>query len=148
MRTRFGIQVGVSDHSLTNIIPVTAVALGATVIEKHIILDKKLGGVDSAFSLNPEEFSLMVKEIRDVEKALGEIDYTLKEEDKLRRRSLFVVKDMKKGDVITVQNVCSVRPGFGMPPKYLKDILGKRVNADMKKGERMSVDKIDNSVGQ
>lgn len=148
MRTRFGIQVGVSDHSLTNIIPVTAVALGATVIEKHIILDKKLGGVDSAFSLNPEEFSLMVKEIRDVEKALGEIDYTLKEEDKLRRRSLFVVKDMKKGDVITVQNVCSVRPGFGMPPKYLKDILGKRVNTDMKKGERMSVDKIDNSVGQ
>lgn len=111
-------------------------------------MDEKQGGVDSKFSLNPEVFSLMVKEIREVEKALGEIDYTLKEEDKLRRRSLFVVKNMKAGDMITEQNVRSVRPGFGMHPKYLNDIIGQRVNADMKKGERMSADKIDNSVGK
>ena len=134
MASRFGVKVGVSDHSMTNLVPTLAVALGATIVEKHFILDRSLGGIDSTFSLAPQEFASLVKSIRDVEAALGHVDYTLAEKDTLRRRSLFVAEDMKAGDVITNQNVRSVRPGYGMAPKYIPEIIGKRVKRDLEKG--------------
>ena len=143
MAKRFGVKVGVSDHSMTNLVPTLAVALGATIVEKHFILDRSMGGIDSAFSLEPQEFASLVKSIRDAEAALGRVDYTLAEKDKLRRRSLFVAENMKAGDVITEQNVRSVRPGYGLAPKYLPEIIGKRVNKDLTKGERMQLEYID-----
>ena len=137
MRERFGVKVGLSDHSMTNTIPMAAVAMGAEVIEKHFILDRSLGGIDSAFSLNPEEFSSMVQAVREVETALGKVNYEVSESDKGRRRSLYVAEDIMKGEVVTEKNVRSVRPGYGLHPKYLKEILGKKVNRDLEKGDRM-----------
>ena len=96
-----------------------------------------MGGPDCEFSMEPNEFKQMVDSIRNVEKALGEVRYELSDKMKSNRefsRSLFVVKDMKKGEIITEDNVCSIRPGFGLHPKYLKEILGKRINKDLKKG--------------
>lgn len=148
---RFHVKAGLSDHTMGNISPIVAVTQGATMIEKHFIIDRSIGGPDASFSMNEKEFTQMVKDVRMAESALGTVSYELTEKMRVGRdfcRSLYVAKDMKAGDVITEQNVRSVRPGFGMHPKYLNDIIGKRVNADMKKGERMSVDKIDNSVGQ
>lgn len=140
MAERYGVNVGVSDHSMSNIIPMLSVAMGATMIEKHFILDRTLGGIDSAFSLEPAEFASMVRDVRLAEQALGEVDYTLLEKDMLRRRSLFVAEDMKAGDIITEQNVRSVRPGYGLAPKFLPEILGKQVNRDLKKGTPMELD--------
>lgn len=142
MKDRFDVKVGVSDHSMTNIISTVAVALGATIVEKHFILDRSLGGIDSTFSLDPKEFASLVKDIRDVEKSLGEIDYTLTEQDKSRRRSLYVSEDMKVGDVITEQNLRSVRPGYGLHPNLLNECLGKQVNCDLKKGMRFDINYI------
>ncbi len=138
MKERFGVKVGLSDHSMTTTIPMTAVAMGATVIEKHFILDRRLGGIDSAFSLNPIEFSSMVKAVREVETALGKINYEVSVSDKGRRRSLYVAEDIKAGELISKKNVRSVRPGFGLHPKYLNEIIGKKVSRDCKKGERLS----------
>lgn len=137
---RFGVKVGLSDHSMTNTIAIAAVAMGAEVVEKHLILDRAMGGPDSGFSMQPKEFADMVNSIRDVEKALGHVHYDVSERDKTRRRSLYVAEDMKAGDIITEQNVRSVRPGYGLAPKYLPEILGKQVNRDLKMGERMSLE--------
>lgn len=133
----FGVRVGLSDHSLNADVAVAAVALGACIIEKHFILDRKLGGPDAVFSMEPAEFKRMVESIRSVEKALGVVDYTITERMKKSRlfsRSLFAVTDIKKGDIITEQNVRSIRPGYGLHPRHLKEILGKRVLNDIKKG--------------
>ena len=143
MRDRYRVKVGVSDHSMTNTIPMTAVALGATVVEKHFILDRSFCGIDSAFSLNPEEFALMVKAVREVEQALGAVTYEVSENDKGRRRSLYVAEDVKAGDVVTEQNVRSVRPGYGMPPKFLPSIIGKHFVIDCRKGDRFNKELID-----
>lgn len=143
---RFGVKVGVSDHSLTDTIPTTAVALGATVVEKHLMIDRKLGGPDSGFSLEPAEFERMVKAIRDVESALGTIYCPTDITQIVGRhscRSLYVAEDMKAGDIITEKNVRSVRPGYGLHPKYLKEILGKKVNLDLVKGTRMLLEFIE-----
>lgn len=143
MVKRFGVKVGVSDHSITNTIAVTAVALGATVVEKHLILDRAMGGPDSGFSMQPEEFKAMVDSIREVEHVLGDVYYLDDEAaSNLRKgcRSLYVAEDMKAGDIITEHNVRSVRPGYGLAPKFLSEILGKQVNRDLKKGERMSLE--------
>ncbi len=137
MKERFGVKVGLSDHSMTTTIPMAAVAMGATVIEKHFILDRNLGGIDSSFSLNPDEFSIMVKAVREVETALGKINYEVSDFDKGRRRSLYVSEDIKAGQEITEYNVRSVRPGFGLPPRYLSEILGKKVAVDLHKGMRL-----------
>ena len=139
MRDRYRVKVGVSDHSMTNTIPMTAVALGATVVEKHFILDRSLGGIDSAFSLNPKEFASMVKAVREVEQTLGVVTYEVTEKDKGRRRSLYVAEDVKAGDFVTEQNLRSVRPGFGLHPKYLNELMGKRFVCDIIKGERFSL---------
>ena len=143
MAETFGCIVGLSDHTLGISVPIAAVALGARVIEKHFILDRKIGGPDAAFSLDPDDFRAMVKAIREVEKALGKVSYELSEKIKRSRefaRSLFVVKDIKAGEVFTEENVKSIRPGYGLPPKHLKDILGKKARKDIKKGTPLSWD--------
>ncbi len=133
----FKTVVGLSDHTLGISVPIASVALGARIMEKHLTLDRKLGGPDAAFSLEPAEFKAMVKSVREVEKALGEVSYDLTEKMKKGRelsRSLFVVKDMKAEETFTEENIRSIRPGYGLPPKYLKDVLGKRVKINIKKG--------------
>jgi len=133
----FNVVVGLSDHTLGISVPIAAVALGASIIEKHFILDRKLGGPDSAFSLEPEEFRAMVKSVRESEKALGNVSYELTEKIKKSRefsRSLFVVEDMKAGETFTEMNIKSIRPGFGLPPKHLQEILGKKAIEAIKKG--------------
>ena len=140
MRDRYRVKVGVSDHSMTNTIPMTAVALGATVVEKHFILDRSLGGIDSAFSLNPEEFASMVKTVREVEQTLGNVTYEVSEKDKGRRRSLYVAEDVKAGDLVTEKNVRSVRPGYGLHPKYLPEMLEKRFVKDCEEGTRFALE--------
>lgn len=146
MRETFKVPVGLSDHTLGISVPIASVALGAVMIEKHFILDRSLGGPDSAFSLEPQEFKAMVQAVREVEKALGEVTYELTEKQKKSRefaRSLFVVEDVKKGEVFTERNVRSIRPGYGLHPKYLKDILGKRAKKDIPRGTPLSWDLID-----
>ena len=140
MKQRFGVQVGLSDHTISSTASVTAVALGAKVIEKHFILDRSIGGPDASFSMVASEFSEMVKMIRDVEKALGKVTYELSDKVRSSRnfsRSLFVVKDIKKGEEITEENVRSIRPGYGMHTKFLFDILGKRAALDLQRGTPM-----------
>jgi len=137
----FKTVVGLSDHTLGISVPIASVALGACIIEKHLTLDRSLGGPDAAFSLEPEEFKAMVKSVREAEKALGEVSYDLTEKMKKSRefsRSLFVAKDMKAGETFTKENVRSIRPGYGLPPKYLKEILGKQATQDIKKGTPLS----------
>jgi pseudaminic acid synthase len=140
MRQRFGVKVGVSDHTEGDVVPMTAVALGAEVVEKHFIIDRSIGGPDSAFSMEASEFKLMVEKIREVEKSLGMVSYPTDPSMIKGReycRSLYVAKDVKEGEVVTKQNVRSVRPGFGLHPKYLPELLGKRFVKDCLKGERM-----------
>ena len=135
----FGVVSGFSDHTLGSTAPIVAVTLGAKVIEKHFILDKSIGGADADFSMDKTEFTEMIKAIRDVEKLLGRVDYSMTEKKKKSRqfsRSLYVAKDIKKGEIFTEENVRSVRPGYGMHPKYLKDILGKTADKDFEFGDR------------
>jgi len=146
MRDRFGTVVGLSDHTLGISVPIAAAALGAKIIEKHFILDRKLGGPDSAFSLEPEEFRAMVKSVRESEKVLGEVSYEFTEKIRKSRefsRSLFVVEDMKAVAVFTDANVRSIRPGFGLAPKYFNNILGRIAKKDIKRGTPLSWDLIE-----
>ena len=137
IKEKFNVVVGLSDHTLGGEVSTAAIALGSNIIEKHFILDRTMGGPDSEFSMEPDDFKQMVDSIRNVEKALGKISYELSDKMKANRefsRSLFAVRDMKKNEVITEENVHSIRPGFGLHPKYLNEILGKKVNKDLKKG--------------
>ncbi len=146
MAEMFDCIVGLSDHTLGISVPIAAVALGAKVIEKHFILSKDIETPDKEFSLTPDEFKEMVKAIREVEKALGKVSYELTEKTKKSRefaRSLFVVKDVKAGEVFTEENVRSIRPGYGLHPKYLKDILGKKARKDIKKGTPLKWDLVE-----
>lgn len=141
MKQRFGVKVGLSDHTEGYAVPMAAVALGAEVVEKHFIIDRSIGGPDSAFSMEADEFKLMVENIRKVEAALGNVDYPIDNSTIKGReysRSLYVAQSMKKGDVITEQNVRSVRPGYGLHPKYLSELVGRKVNRDLEVGDRMS----------
>ena len=138
---RFNVVSGLSDHTLGITAPVVAVTQGAKVIEKHFILDKTIGGPDASFSLDEEEFTQMVKAVREAELALGKVDYTLTEKQKQGRnfsRSLYIAKDVKKGDLVTIDNLKSVRPGYGMHPEKLPNLLGKKFKMDCKKGTRAS----------
>lgn len=137
----FGCQVGLSDHTIGVGVAVAAVALGATVVEKHFVLDRSEGGVDADFSLEPEELKLLVEETDRAAAALGAISYgaTAKEQSSLVfRRSLYIAEDMQRGDTLTAENLRSVRPGLGLPPKYLPLLLGKKINQDARKGTPMS----------
>lgn len=138
-KERFGVVPGLSDHTLGASVPIVATTLGAKIIEKHFILDKSVGGPDASFSLDEREFTDMVKAVREAEKAVGKVDFTLTEKQlkgKDFSRSLYVVKDIKKGEAITEENVRCIRPGFGMHPKYLPELLGKVAKQDLEKGER------------
>lgn len=146
LRERFGVTVGLSDHTMDIEVPITAVALGAKVIEKHFILDRSIGGPDADFSLDKKEFKAMVDSVRKVEKAMGIVSYDLDEKKMKSRefsRSLFIVKDVKKGDIITKENIRSIRPGYGLHTKYYDEVLGKKFNDDLKKGTPLSFDIIE-----
>ena len=137
MKEKFHTVVGLSDHTLGDTVAIAAVSLGAKIVEKHFILDKKIGGPDAAFSMEPKSFKKMVHTIRDTEKAMGEVSYELSEKSKKNRifaRSLFVVEDIEKGTVFSKENIRSIRPGYGLPPKYLYDILGKKASKNIKRG--------------
>ena len=140
MKQRFGVKVGLSDHTEGNAVPMAAVALGAEVVEKHFIIDRSIGGPDSAFSMEADEFRQMVENIRQVEKSLGRVNYPNDPASIKGReysRSLYVARPTKKGDAITEDNVRSVRPGFGLHPKYLFELIGRKVNCDLEVGDRM-----------
>lgn len=141
IKQRFGVKVGLSDHTLGIECPVVAIALGATVIEKHFILDKSIGGPDAHFSLDEKEFTEMVSAVRKAEQMIGKVDYEMTEKKKKSRqfsRPLFVVKDVKAGDKITKDNVRSIRPGYGMHPKYYNKIMGSIFNKDISAGEPLN----------
>ncbi len=141
MAEMFDCLVGISDHTLGVGVPIAAVSLGAKMIEKHFTLARDDGSVDDFFSLIPEEFKLMVDEVRKVEKALGKVTYDPTPESQKNswvRRSLYISKAIKKGEKLNLDNVKSVRPGFGLHPKYLDDVLGKKINRDLEKGDRLS----------
>lgn len=142
MKQRYGVKIGLSDHTMGYDVAVAAVALGASLVEKHFILDRSIGGPDAAFSMEKDEFATMVKAIRNVEKALGEIVYPT-DPSKIKgrefSRSLYVVKDVKAGDVITEENVRSIRPGYGLHPKYMPEVLGKKFVKDCQMGERFEL---------
>lgn len=147
IKKQFRVKAGLSDHTMGTEGPVIAVALGATVIEKHFILDKNIGGPDAHFSLDVKEFTEMVKAVRIAECMMGKVDYEMTEKKKKSRqfsRSLFIVKDVKAGEKITLENVRSIRPGFGMHPKYLSKLLGKEFNQNIKAGEPLTFNLIKN----
>jgi len=134
---RFQVPAGISDHTMGVAVPVAAVALGASIIEKHLTLSRSTPGPDSAFSLEPEEFKAMVDAVRTAEKALGEVHFGLTEKEQASRRfrrSLFVVKEVKQGQVFDSENVRSIRPGDGLHPRHLKEVVGKRASCDIERG--------------
>jgi pseudaminic acid synthase len=137
----FGVPVGLSDHTLGIEVPVAAVALGARIVEKHLTLSRADGGPDSAFSLEPREFKAMVEAVRHTEKALGAVHYGVTGQQmagKALRRSLYVVKDVKRGELFTQENVRSIRPGAGLHTRYLRQIVGGRASRDISRGTAMA----------
>lgn len=142
LANKYNVVSGLSDHTLGITVPIVAVSLGAKIIEKHFILDKDIGGPDSSFSLDENEFSKMTDAVRKAEKAIGVVDYKLSNKQKKGKdfsRSLYVVKNIKKGDVITESNIRSIRPGFGLHPKYYNEILGLKVLKDLSRGDRLDL---------
>ncbi|MBQ0027615.1 MAG: pseudaminic acid synthase [Lachnospiraceae bacterium] len=137
MKNEFDVPVGLSDHSMGSVGAVTAIAKGGSIIEKHFCLSREIENPDVSFSMPPEEFASMVKDIRQAEKAEGMVSYgpTTQEMGNVQfRKSIFVVKDVKKGDVFTEENIRVIRPGYGMKPKYYKEILGKKATMDIEFG--------------
>ena len=129
-----GVKIGLSDHTMNIETVVAAVALGATVIEKHFTLDRALGGADAAFSLNPDELKATVDAIRNTEKLMGKVSYEVNPKNRIFARSLFAVKDIKKGEKFTSENIRSIRPGCGLHPKFYEEIIGKTAKCDIKFG--------------
>lgn len=147
LRKRFGCHAGLSDHTMGTGVAVASVTFGATVIEKHFTLKRANGGVDSAFSMEPDEMKALVVETERAQQALGEIRYGPTEKEKaslLYRRSLYIVEDMKAGDTITETNIRAIRPGLGLPPKHYDELLGKRINKDVRRGTPVSLELLEN----
>ena len=145
MRETFGVEVGLSDHTMGITAPVVAVALGAKVIEKHFILDKAIGGPDAAFSLDERDFREMVRTVRETEQAIGKVLYAVSDRAKANRRfgrSLFAVEDIKSGEMITKKNVRSVRPGYGLRPRHLDVSVGRYAAQDIARGTPLAWDLI------
>ncbi len=145
LRKQFGCEVGLSDHTMGVGVPIVAVSHGATVIEKHFTLDRNDGGVDSAFSLEPQELKMLVEETERAWKSLGSVRYGATNCEKAslqERRSLYISADMKNGDVFTKENIRCIRPSYGLQPKFYEDVLGKRVAADVIKGTPLNWDLI------
>lgn len=142
---RFGIIAGLSDHTMGATVPVVATAFGAKVIEKHFIIDRSIGGPDASFSMNVEEFTAMVKAVREAEQAIGVVDYHLTAKQKSGRefsRSLYIVQDVKAGEKLTAENVKSIRPGYGLHPKHYHEVLGKIFKENYLTGTRLSLEQI------
>ncbi|MCZ2479749.1 pseudaminic acid synthase [Aquirufa nivalisilvae] len=140
LANRFDVISGLSDHTLGSTAPVVATVFGGKIIEKHFILDRSIGGPDASFSMNEEEFAQMVKAVREAEKAIGQVDYRLTEKQAKGKdfsRSLYVVEDVKAGEVFTEKNVRSIRPGFGLHPKYYVSVLGQIATMDISRGSRL-----------
>ena len=145
MAAAFAVPVGLSDHTLGIAVPVAAVALGACIIEKHFTLSRSILGPDSVFSLEPHEFKTMVESIRTTEKALGMVQYKVTEREmasRIFRRSLFVINDMKAGEMFTEKNIRSIRPGHGLPTRYLKEIMGRKASCNIDRGSPLRWDMI------
>ncbi len=141
MKNTFATEIGLSDHTVENTTAIVAVALGAKVVEKHFILNKDIQSVDADFSLTQEEFTSLVSDIRNSEKAFGVVDYSINEKKSKSRafaRSLFVVEDIKEGEVFTEKNIKSIRPSNGISPKYLNNVLGKKATINIKRGTPLS----------
>lgn len=139
---RFGVISGLSDHTMGSTVPIVATTFGAKIIEKHFILDRSIGGPDASFSMNEAEFTQMVKAVREAESAIGVVDYSLTDKQIKGRdfsRSLYVVADIKEGEIITENNIRSIRPGFGLHPKYYKDVLGTKATKSFAKGDRLTL---------
>lgn len=146
MIRRYGLVTGLSDHTLDNTTAIASIAMGAAIIEKHFTLNRHGGGPDDSFSLEPAEMAALCRDSKTVWSALGQVDYGRKSSEQGNakfRRSLYFVKDMKAGDIITADSIRSVRPGFGLPPKYLQQVLGMPVSRDVSQGEKVSWDAID-----
>jgi pseudaminic acid synthase len=146
IRERFGLVVGLSDHTLEQIAPISAVAIGASVIEKHFTLSRDNNGPDDAFSIEPSELKDLVNNVNKTWKSLGKVNYKLKDSEKENikfRRSLYVVKDISKGEVFTDKNIRAIRPGMGASPKYYSDLIGKKSNRDMPRGTPIKLEDID-----
>ena len=142
---RFNVIPGLSDHTLGSTVPIVATTLGARIIEKHFILDRSIGGPDASFSMNEEEFTDMVKAVREAERAVGVVSYEPTEKQMKGRafsRSLYVVEDINEGDVFTSENIRSIRPGHGLHPRYFEMIIGKKSKVNLSKGTRMSINYI------
>ena len=140
---RYDVISGVSDHTMGATVPIVATCFGAKIIEKHFILDRSVGGPDASFSMNEQEFTLMVKAIREAESAIGKVDYTLTNKQlkgKDFSRSLYIVEDVHAGETINFSNVKSIRPGFGMSPRHLIEIQNKKFASDYSKGTRLTWD--------
>jgi N-acetylneuraminate synthase len=143
MKNLFHVHVGLSDHTLGIGVSVAAVALGAAVIEKHFTLDRKEGGVDSAFSLEPHELKSLVSETERAWQALGDVSYgaTVNERKSLQfRKSIYISESLKSGEVLTSENLRIIRPGFGLPPKFFPFLIGKKISKSVEKGTPMSWD--------
>jgi pseudaminic acid synthase len=139
---RFNVISGLSDHTMGSTVPIVATVLGAKIIEKHFILDRNIGGPDADFSMDEIEFTAMVKAVREAEKAVGVVDYNLTPKQKKGKdfsRSLYVSNDVKMGEVFTEDNIRSVRPGFGLHPKYYSELLETKAKKDFKKGDRLEM---------
>jgi N-acetylneuraminate synthase len=150
LRARFGVPVGLSDHTLGVEVPVAATAVGACIIEKHLTLSRSEPGPDSAFSLEPHEFRDMVRAVRAAERALGTVSYGPTASDRSGlafRRSLFVVEDMKAGDRFTERNVRSIRPGHGLHPRHLRDVLNRTAACDIRRGTPLTPGLVDDAGG-
>lgn len=145
MKERFNIPVGLSDHSMGSLGAVIAVALGASIIEKHLCISREIKNPDASFSMEPEEFKCMVQDIRNVEKALGKASYgpSKQEESIIFRRSIFAVKNIKKGEKFTKENIRVIRPGYGIKPKYYEDVIGKTAAVDIQCGMPLTFDVLD-----
>lgn len=146
MKRRFGIPIGLSDHSLGSLSAVTSVALGAKVIEKHFCLSREIENPDASFSMTPQEYRAMVDDIRAAEAALGQPSYGVSEQEKssmVFRRSVFAVKDIAKGEELTRENTRIIRPGYGLKPKYHRDILGMKADRDLERGTPISFDALE-----
>lgn len=146
MKKQFGVPVGLSDHSMGTVAAVTAVVLGAKVIEKHFCISREIENPDASFSMEPVEFQQMVSDIRSAEKAIGNVRYgfTKQEEDSLAfRRSIFAVKQIREGEKITEDNIRIIRPGYGLPPKEYRNVLGKTAKSEIAYGEPLSYEKLE-----
>lgn len=149
MKETFQVPVGLSDHSMGSVGAVTAVALGASVIEKHFCLGREIKNPDASFSMNPDEFRQMVADVRQAERAIGKVQYGVTKQEEssiIFRRSIFCVEDIRKGEIITDRNIRIIRPGYGMAPKYYSEVLGQTALQDIKKGMPLQVDMIGRGI--